>query len=542
MLARLLSETSPAVVLFDRERRRQTPVAIGIENTRTALGCLGVPVSAHPGILWPLDRFGPSQGDNGVARSRHDLTTQGFMMSQSSSQHTCPRCQKTSSSDGGFCPFCGANLETGNIGGRRRVVVTGLGAVTSIGLTAPETWSHLLAGVSGIKSIPALLEAGYPCSVRGDVDQGAVVNHFLDPKTARNTSGFALWLTEATGEALLHAGLIDESGNALFDLGDGGSVIGSCVGGMYDELLPAYDTFKERGFERLPPHLHVKFPLNMAAYTAQWRFGLGGPSNTVSTACATGTQAVGEAFHAISHGISDVMVAGAAESTSNPMGTAGFAAMRALVTDSNDCPEKALRPFDETRAGFALGEGAAALVLEEYEHAKSRGATILAEFLGFASSNDAYHPIAPHPDGIGAARAIQNALDDAGITPDQVGHVQAHAASTPAGDFAESKAITLVFGERASSIPVTSVKGNIGHCMGAAGTIETVMGVYSLMNQLIPPTRNYQHPDPAIPLDVVYGEARPHSFDIMTKHGFGLGGQNACLVIGKAPSGHTDAH
>ncbi len=458
-------------------------------------------------------------------------------MSQSFTAHTCPRCQKTSSTDGPFCPYCGANLTSGGIGGRRRVVVTGLGAVTSIGLTAPETWTSLLAGVCGIKSIPSLYEAGYPCSVRGDVDPGAIANHFLDAKTARNTSEFALWLTEATGEALLQAGLIDEAGNSLVDLGEGGSVIGSCVGGMYDELLPAYEVFRDRGPDRLPPHLHVKFPLNMAAYTAQWRFGLGGPSNTVSTACATGTQAVGEAFHAIAHGLAEIMVAGAAESTSNPMGTAGFAAMRALVTDSNDRPEQALRPFDATRAGFALGEGAAALVLEDYDHATSRGATILAEILGFASSNDAYHPIAPHPDGVGAGRAIQAALDDAGITADQVGHVQAHAASTPAGDLAEGKAISLVFGERASSIPVTSVKGNIGHCMGAAGAVESVMGVYSLMHQVVPPTRNYKHPDPEIPLDVVSGEPRPHQFDIMTKHGFGLGGQNACLVIGKAPTG-----
>jgi 3-oxoacyl-[acyl-carrier-protein] synthase II len=453
-----------------------------------------------------------------------------------STDKTCSRCGKTSSTDGGFCPYCGASLVTGGVGGRHRVVVTGVGAVTSIGLNAGEAWLNLLQGANGIKTIPYLIEHNSPCAVRGDIDHENVTNHYLDTKTARNTSEFALWLTEASGEALLDAGLIDAEGNSLFDITEGGSVIGSCVGGVYDELLPAYDTFNQRGPDRLSPHLHVKFPLNMASYTAQWRFGLAGPSNTVSTACATGTQAIGEAFHAISHGITNLMIAGAAESTSNPMGTSGFAAMRALVTDSNDCPEKALRPFDQTRAGFALGEGAGALILEDYEQACERGAPIYAEILGFASSNDAYHPIAPHPLGYGAGRAIENALADAGVTADEVGHVQAHAASTPAGDLAEGKAISLVFGDRTSDIPVTSIKGNIGHCMGAAGAIESVMAIYSMASQLIPPTRNYEHPDPEIPLDVVAGAPRNHSFDVMTKHGFGLGGQNACLIIGRAPA------
>jgi 3-oxoacyl-[acyl-carrier-protein] synthase II len=215
---------------------------------------------------------------------------------------------------------------------------------------------------------------------------------------------------------------------------------------------------------------------------------------------------------------------------------AGFSAMRALVTDSNEHPEEALRPFDVTRAGFALGEGAGALVLEDYDFAMARGAKVFAEIVGFASSNDAYHPIAPQPSGTGAARAIAAALADAGVNPDQIGHIQAHAASTPAGDIAEARAIHQIYGDHAPAIPVMSVKGNIGHCMGGAGAIETAMGILSIAEQRIPPTANFKNPDPEIGLDVVHGAARPHQFEYMAKHGFGLGGQNAALVIKRPPS------
>jgi 3-oxoacyl-(acyl-carrier-protein) synthase len=214
---------------------------------------------------------------------------------------------------------------------------------------------------------------------------------------------------------------------------------------------------------------------------------------------------------------------------------AAFAVMGALASDSNDDPSKASRPFDKSRAGFVLGEGVGILILEELEHAQARGAKIYAEILGFASSNDAYHPIAPRPDGSGSTRAILNALADGCVPPESVGHVQAHAASTPMGDPAEANSIKNVFGERASSIPVTSIKGALGHCMGAAGALESVVAVYSMAEQKIPPTRNYETPDEEIGLDIVHGSPRELSFDVMTKHSFGLGGQNACLVFGRAP-------
>ena len=459
------------------------------------------------------------------------------MTNRSFASQTCPVCHESVAGAGRFCTHCGANLANGSASHRRRVVVTGVGALTSVGLTAPESWKNILAGETGIRVDPKLVEMGSPCEVRGMVNHDAVTNHFLDSKTARNTSLFSLWLVEAAGEALLDAGLIDGDHQATEDLTLAGAVIGTCVGGMYDDVLPAYDTFLSRGPERIPPHLHVKFPLNLAGYSVQWRFGMNGPSNTVSTACATGTQAIGEAFQTIAFGQAPMMIAGATESTGHPLGTAGFAAMRALVTDSNHDPQRALRPFDATRAGFALGEGAGALVLEDLEFARARGANVYAEILGFASSNDAYHPIAPNPDGHGAAIAIDAALTSAGVAPEAIGHIQAHAASTPAGDLAESKSIQLIYGDRATSIPVMSVKGAIGHCMGGAGAIETAMAVYSIADQLIAPTRNFQNPDPEIPLDIVRGEPRPHTFHAMAKHGFGLGGQNACLIIGRAPDG-----
>ncbi|TXG84052.1 MAG: beta-ketoacyl-ACP synthase II [Thermomicrobiales bacterium] len=449
---------------------------------------------------------------------------------------SCPVCGVPVSDTQQFCGTCGSGLRGQRARTRRRVVVTGLGVVSAVGLTAKASWENILEGKSGIKRIPYLQEGNYSCQVRGDLEMDELPQRFLDSKTARNTSQFSLWLLEAAGAALISAGLVDNEGNPLMDLLPGGSVIGTCVGGCYDDLLSAYDTFNTRGHDKLSPHLHVKFPLNMASYTVQWRFGLGGPSNTVSTACATGTQAIGEAFHIVQTGIAPLMVAGASESTVHPMGVAGFSAMRALVTDSNENPEEALRPFDATRAGFALGEGAGALVLEDYDFAMARGARVFAEIVGFASSNDAYHPIAPQPEGIGAARAIVAALADAGLTPDQIGHIQAHAASTPAGDVAEARAIHQVYGEHTASIPVMSVKGNIGHCMGGAGAIETAMGILSLSEQLIPPTANYKNPDAEVNLDVVHGEARPHVFEYMAKHGFGLGGQNAALVLRRPPA------
>ncbi len=417
----------------------------------------------------------------------------------------------------------------------KRVVVTGVGAVTSLAPSATETWQRIRNCESGLKRIDLDPEQN-PCLVRGDVDDSTLTNRFLDSKTLRNTSRFSRMAIEAAGEALIDSGLVAEDGAAVQELIDGGTVIGTCFGGTHDDLLEANLTHQNRGPERVPPHLHVKFPLNLASYAIQQRFGMLGPSNTVNTACATGSQAIGEAFHQVKYGKAPFMVAGAVESDSHPMFIAGFAVMKALATDSNDNPPAASRPFDKSRAGFVLGEGAGMVVLEEYEHAKARGAKIYAEVLGFASSNDAYHPIAPRPDGSGAARAVNQALADGGVSPDEVGHIQAHAASTPAGDVAEANAIRLVFGDRADEIPVTSLKGALGHCMGAAGAVESVVAILAMHHQTIPPTLNFRTPDEEVGLDIVHGEPRKADFAVSTKHSFGLGGQNACLVFGRFDS------
>jgi 3-oxoacyl-[acyl-carrier-protein] synthase II len=416
----------------------------------------------------------------------------------------------------------------------RRVVVTGLGAVSSLGPSATELWQRLLAGESGIRTAKNLDPAIINCTIRGDVDDASVPMRFLEGKTLRNTSRFARLGVEAAGDALIDAGLIDaETYAPLTSLACGGAVVGPGGAGVHDDFLNAWESYKERGVRGVPTHLHVSFPHNLGGYAIQSRFGMGGPSLTLTTACATGAQAIGEAFEEVRDGKAPIMLGGATESTQHPMYAAGFAVMRALVSDSNDNPAAASRPFDATRAGFVLGEGAAMLVLEDLEHALARGARIYAEILGFASSNDAYHPIAPLPDGSGGARAMRGALKDAGVSPDAIDHINAHAASTPSGDLAEAEAIGSVYSERAATIPVTSMKGALGHCMGASGALETIAAVRTISDQLIPPTLNYTTPDEAINLDVVHGAPRPAEVNLLAKHAFGLGGQNACLVLAR---------
>jgi 3-oxoacyl-[acyl-carrier-protein] synthase II len=417
------------------------------------------------------------------------------------------------------------------------VVITGMGAISSLANTADETWSRVLAGETGIRRNESLDPAQHPSVLHGSVDRSSIPQRFLEHKEARNTSLFSKMALEAAGQALTQAGLLDENLRPVIDLTAGGAAFGTCVGGTYDDVLPAHETFLNRGTSRVPPHLHVMFPHNLAAYTVQHQFGLGGPSSTVVTACATGSQAIGDGFHAIKYGHAPLMIAGATESTNHPLFQAGFAAMRALVTDSNDNPDGASRPFDSTRAGFVLGEGAGMLVLEDLEFAQARGANILAEIVGFATTNDAYHPIAPLPEGSGAARAIRAALADAGLSAEDVDHVNAHAASTPAGDVAEARAIHEVFGGRATGIPVTSVKGAIGHCMAAAGALEMITAVRTLTDGTIPPTRNYSNPDPEVNLDIVGNVARRQQVNVISKHSFGLGGQNACLILRRFDAG-----
>lgn len=414
----------------------------------------------------------------------------------------------------------------------RRVVVTGIGAVTALAGNARETWARLIQGETGIRTAANLDPAIHKCTVRASVADDAIPQRMLVGKQLKTASRFTRMAMEAAGEAMRLAGLIDaESLEPTIDLAHGGTTLGTCLGGVYDDLLPAHEAYlASGGAPRISPHLHVTFPHNMASYTIHQRFGMTGPTSTIATACATGAQAIGEGFHTVRNGCAPFVIAGAMESTMHPLFGLGFEAMRALCTDSNATPGAASRPFDATRSGFVLGEGAGMLVLEELDHALARNVPILCEIAGYATSNDAYHPIAPRPDGSGAAEAIRKAIADAGLTPNEIDHINAHAASTPAGDLAEAHAIRLVFGERGSQVPVTSVKGAFGHGMAASGAIESVMSVLTMVEQLMPPTRNHRQPDRDVNLNVV-STPTPATIGAMTKHSFGLGGQNAALVF-----------
>lgn len=413
----------------------------------------------------------------------------------------------------------------------KRVVVTGVGVISSLANSAKETWQKLVVGETGIRRAENLESGKHKALLRADVNDEDIPQRFLKGKELRNSSRYTRMAMEAAGEAMMDAGLLDDDLKPNIDLSSAGVASGTCVGGTYDDMLPVHRQYVEKdGAPRVPPHLHVMFPHNIGGYTIQKQFGMMGPSSTVVTACATGSQAIGDGFHDVKFGKAPLMIAGAMESTQHPLFALGFEAMRALCTDSNDNPDRASRPFNSDRAGFTLGEGAAFLVLEELEHAQARGARIYCEIAGYATTNDAYHPIAPEPNGVGAAKAISDALADAGINADEIDHVNAHAASTPAGDLAEARAIKRALGERASTIPVTSAKGAFGHAMAASGALETAMSVFTIHEQTMPLTRNQDQPDPEVGLNIVT-ESQPADIRVMTKHSFGLGGQNAVLVL-----------
>ncbi|HEX7103678.1 MAG TPA: beta-ketoacyl-ACP synthase II [Nitrolancea sp.] len=406
------------------------------------------------------------------------------------------------------------------------MVVTGVGAVTPLGLTAEETWQGLVDGRSGVHTIERFDPSELPVRIAGEV-RGFSVNDWVDPKTARQMALFSQFAVASAGMALNDAGIAADS----FDPDRAAVVIGSGAGGMAT-ILETQELTNRRGLMRVSPFFMTTFPHNLPAYHVAQTFRFIGPSLTVSTACATGAQAIGEAAEMIRKGEADLALAGGTEHSIFPLFVASFAVQKA-ATARNDEPERASRPFDATREGFVIGEGAAILVLESLEHARARGATIYAELLGYASSNDGFHPIAPEPEGRGASLAILHALNDAGVTTDQVDYINAHAASTPLGDKAETLAIKRALGDHAADVPVSSAKSMIGHLMGAAGAVEAMATVLSIRDQVLHPTINYENPDPDCDLDYVPNEARPAKVDIAVSNSIGLGGQNACLVFGK---------
>lgn len=409
---------------------------------------------------------------------------------------------------------------------KERVVVTGMGAITPLGLSVEETWQGLIAGRSGITRITQFDASRYPTQIVGAV-KGFNPGDYMDPKEAKRMARFSQFAVAATKMALEDAGLVINEDNTE----QVGVLLGNSVGGL-EETEKACRTLFERGGMRISPFFIVTMPPNLAAFQVAYTFGIKGYNSTISTACAAGTQAIGEAAEVIRRGKAKVMVTGGTESGVCELGLAVFCVGRAYST-RNDEPERASRPFDKDRDGFVGGEGAGILILESLEHALERGARIYAEVLGYGASNDAYHLIAPDPEGAGAARAMRWALEDAGVEPSEVDYINAHGTGTPLGDVAETLAIKKVFGAHAYRVPISSTKSMIGHLMGAAGAVESIVCILTIRDQIIHPTINLDTPDPDCDLDYVPNVARKAKVDIAMCNSFGLGGQNACAVFGR---------
>ena len=410
---------------------------------------------------------------------------------------------------------------------RPRVVLTGMGAISPLGLNVREFWDGLLAGRSGITRISQFDASDLPCQVAGEV-KGFDPAQFIDYKETRRISRCSQLAIATAHEAVADAGF-----NGGFpDPERVAVVLGTAIGGM-EKSVEGIIVLRKHGYTKVNPFVVPASLPNMPASHLSQTYHTLGPLNTVVTACASGTQAIGDAAELIRRGAADVVLTGGVEATIRDFTIGGFSAMRALPTSFNDAPEKASRPFDKHREGFVYSEGCAVLIVERLEHALQRGAKIYAEILGQASSSDAYHMAVPDPTAAGAVRAMRWALQDAGISPDEVDYINAHGTSTPANDPSETLAIKKLFGERAYSIPVNSTKSMIGHPMGAAGALEAIVCALTLQHGLVHPTINYETPDPDCDLDYVPNRAREVSVRTTLSNSFGLGGQNACLVLRK---------
>jgi len=408
--------------------------------------------------------------------------------------------------------------------GRRRVVVTGLGAITPLGESVAAFWDGLIHGRSGIGPMTLADPTGYSSRIAGEVT-GFEPEKYIDRREVRRLARFSQLAVVATNEAMANAGLRD--GN--YDGERTGVLLGNGNGG-YPEIEQAMRLIVNRGGARLSPFYFPTTLPNMAAANLSRLIGAKGYSGTVTTACAASSQSIGEAAEIIRRGAADIMISGGTEAGISELGLAGFSAMRALST-RNEEPEKASRPFDAGRDGFVPGEGAGILVLEALDHALRRSAPILAEVIGFGCSSDAYHQFQPAEDGAGAARAILWSLENAGIGPHQVDYINAHGTSTPLNDTAETAAIKRVFGDLAYKVPVSSTKSMIGHALGGAGGMEAVACVQTILNGTIHPTINQETPDPTCDLDYVPNEARKQAVTTVLSNSFGFGGQNTCLVF-----------
>jgi 3-oxoacyl-[acyl-carrier-protein] synthase II len=411
----------------------------------------------------------------------------------------------------------------------RRVVVTGTGLITALGTGVEKNWQALLAGQSGIGPITRFDPKNLDTTIAGEV-KDFVVEEFVEKKEARRMDLFTQYAVAASEMAMressLPIGLDKPNGYAPERVG---VIIGSGIGGI-GSLEEQHKKGMEKGFDRISPFFIIQMIINMAPGHVSIRYGAKGPNWSPVSACATSAHAIGEAFKSIKIGETDAVIAGGAESSITPLSLGGFSVMKALST-RNDEPTKASRPFDKDRDGFVMGEGAGVVVLEELEHAKKRGAKILAEVVGYAANSDAYHATAPAPEGEGAARCMRLALQSAGMKPEDIGYINAHGTSTPYNDSNESKAIKNVFGDHAKKVAVSSTKSMTGHMLGAAGGAEAVISVLALTRNVLPPTINFENPDPDCDLDYVPNVARETPVDAVMSNSFGFGGTNAVLIL-----------
>lgn len=408
----------------------------------------------------------------------------------------------------------------------QRVVVTGIGVVSALGIGKEAFWAGLAAGRSGVALMNPDIVGDYPCKVAAQV-QGFEAAHYMDAKEARRMSRSSHFAVAAARLALHDAGLAIEPTNRE----ETGIIVG-CGTNALPDTEQAMRTIVERGGDRVSPLFIPTSLPHMPACQVAIQLGITGPTSAISTACAAGSQAIGEAAEIIRRGDALVMLAGGTEAPISELALASFCAMRALTTQ-NDHPEQASRPFDAHRDGFVPGEGAGILVLERLDHARARRATIYAELVGYGTTSDAYHVTAPHPEGHGAARAMQRAMARAAVGPQQVDYINAHATGTVAGDLAETLAIKQAFGEYAYAVPISASKSMIGHLTGAAGAVEAAATLLAMQQSLIPPTINYQHPDPACDLDYVPNTARPANIQVAMSNSFSFGGINSVLVFAK---------
>jgi 3-oxoacyl-[acyl-carrier-protein] synthase II len=409
----------------------------------------------------------------------------------------------------------------------RRVVITGMGVVTSLGETVDELWEALCAGRSGIKTVTRWDFSKYPVRFGGECTTFDVTKYGVEHREAKRLDRFAQFGLAASVSAVKDAGLD-------FDKEDRyrcGVLIGSGIGGI-ETLEEQNKILIERGVQRVSPFTVPRLMVNAASGNVSILFGINGPNTAVATACATGANAIGDAMRFIQHDMADVMIAGGSEAALCGLGMASFIAARALST-RNEEPTKASRPWDKGRDGFVMGEGAGVVILEDYEHAKNRGAKIYAELVGYGMSADAHHITAPHEDGRGASKAMDFALKDAKVAPTDVDYINAHGTSTPLGDLAETKAVKTTFGEYAKKLPVSSTKSQMGHLLGASGGVETIVTAMAIHRNLIPPTINLDEPEEECDLDYVPHKARDKKVTIAMSNSFGFGGHNASLLLRK---------